>query len=278
MDALKIIAVLLCLVPTFVRAQSISGLPAVQSLNGSEITVVVQGGVTKQAAISLVAGTATLPIIAGNTLLGNSQSTATTASAVSLTSCGGSLNALRYTLGSGFGCNTFGNVAGLTYPGNTSTFLRGDGNFASISAAAGGSSGQVQYNNSGSLGGFTVGGDGTLNTGTGALTVTKTNGTSFGPMATGAVVVSTSGNPTIATTTFMEVVRNSVAAATTVNLPASPSSNQVAVVKDGSGNAQTYNITVSGNGKNIDGASTSVIRVNYGSANFLYDGTQWNQW
>lgn len=40
----------------------------------------------------------------------------------------------------------------------------------------GGSSGQVQYNNGGNLGGFTVGGDGTLNTGTGALTISKIGG------------------------------------------------------------------------------------------------------
>lgn len=47
----------------------------------------------------------------------------------------------------------------------------------------GGSSGQVQFNNAGAFGGFTVGGDATLNTGTGALTVTKSNGTSFGTAA-----------------------------------------------------------------------------------------------
>ncbi len=48
----------------------------------------------------------------------------------------------------------------------------------------GGSSGQVQYNNAGAFGGFTVGGDATLNTGTGALTVTQTNGVSFVASAT----------------------------------------------------------------------------------------------
>lgn len=47
----------------------------------------------------------------------------------------------------------------------------------------GGTSGQVQYNNSGSLGGFTVGGDGTLNTSTGALTISSYGGTAFGTMA-----------------------------------------------------------------------------------------------
>lgn len=55
----------------------------------------------------------------------------------------------------------------------------------------GGSSGQVQYNNAGSLGGFTVSGDGTLNTGTGALTVTKAGGQNIslgGALTTGGAV------------------------------------------------------------------------------------------
>lgn len=52
------------------------------------------------------------------------------------------------------------------------------------SGSPGGTSGQVQFNNSGSFGGFTVGGDATLNTSTGALTVTKTNNTSFAASAT----------------------------------------------------------------------------------------------
>lgn len=49
----------------------------------------------------------------------------------------------------------------------------------------GGSSGQLQYNNAGALGGVpTVNGDGTLNTSTGALAVTKTSGVSFAASAT----------------------------------------------------------------------------------------------
>jgi hypothetical protein len=50
--------------------------------------------------------------------------------------------------------------------------------------AAGGSAGQLQFNNSGSLSGFSVSGDGTLAPSTGALTVTKTNGAVFAPSAT----------------------------------------------------------------------------------------------
>jgi hypothetical protein len=49
----------------------------------------------------------------------------------------------------------------------------------------GGTSAQIQTNNgSGGFGGFTVSGDGALNTSTGALTVTKTNGVAFAPSAT----------------------------------------------------------------------------------------------
>jgi hypothetical protein len=48
----------------------------------------------------------------------------------------------------------------------------------------GGTSGQVQYDNAGSFGGFTASGDATINTTTGAVTVTKTNGTSFANSAT----------------------------------------------------------------------------------------------
>ena len=48
----------------------------------------------------------------------------------------------------------------------------------------GGTSGQVQFNNSGAFGGFTVSGDGTLNTSTGALAITKTAGVAFATSAT----------------------------------------------------------------------------------------------
>lgn len=50
----------------------------------------------------------------------------------------------------------------------------------------GGSSGQVQYNNAGAFGGFTVGGDATLNTATGALTLASTI-TAGGPSGSATV-------------------------------------------------------------------------------------------
>lgn len=48
----------------------------------------------------------------------------------------------------------------------------------------GGTSGQTQYNNAGSFGGYTMSQDCTLNTATGVITCTATNGTAFGALAT----------------------------------------------------------------------------------------------
>ena len=93
--------------------------------------------------------------------------------------------------------NTTGNAATATdlasYPtlcagGQFSQGLSSGSNNCGTPAGGGGSpggtNGQVQYNNSGSFGGFTVGSDGTLNTSTGALIVTKTNGSAFAASAT----------------------------------------------------------------------------------------------
>lgn len=53
------------------------------------------------------------------------------------------------------------------------------------SVSPGGTSGQIQYNNgSGGFAGFTASGDATINTGTGAVSVTKTGGVAFSPSAT----------------------------------------------------------------------------------------------
>jgi hypothetical protein len=66
------------------------------------------------------------------------------------------------------------------------------------------------------------------------------------------------------------------ATAITIVLPINPIKGDVYQVKDRTGNAGTNNITVSGNGKNIDGAATYPISTNYGSAIFAYNGTTWS--
>jgi hypothetical protein len=57
------------------------------------------------------------------------------------------------------------------------------------SGSPGGSSGQIQYNNGGSFGGFTASGDCTITPSTGAVVCTKTNGTSLTGYATATYVL-----------------------------------------------------------------------------------------
>jgi len=65
----------------------------------------------------------------------------------------------------------------------------------------------------------------------------------------------------------------------TITLPSSPHSGESYEIKDSTGSAATYNITISGNGKNIDGHSTFVMATNYQHIRLVYNGvggtTQW---
>jgi len=70
---------------------------------------------------------------------------------------------------------------------------------------------------------------------------------------------------------------DSTSLAITVNLPASPQTNQRHYVIDINGNANTNNITVSGNGNNINGSASDTITVNYQSQAYVYNGAQWNK-
>ena len=64
--------------------------------------------------------------------------------------------------------------------------------------------------------------------------------------------------------------------ARTINLLATPETGRTYVIKDNVGSASINNITVSGNGANIDGASTYVIITNYASITVIYNGTTWS--
>ena len=61
-----------------------------------------------------------------------------------------------------------------------------------------------------------------------------------------------------------------------INLVASPVSGKELYVKDGAGNANTYNITVAPAAGDIDGATTQLINTAYGHLHLVYNGTQWN--
>lgn len=72
------------------------------------------------------------------------------------------------------------------------------------------------------------------------------------------------------------IIKKAVGAATTVTLPPSPQIGQIAIVKDGKGDAQTNNITVQGAASaTIDGAATDVIASNFGAAWYQWNGTEW---
>lgn len=83
------------------------------------------------------------------------------------------------------------------------------------------------------------------------------------------------------------VIRVNNAAATVINLPATNSGNALAIprpgagapvtVKDISGAASTYPITINAaGGETIDGAASVVINANYGHITFVSNGTGWN--
>lgn len=90
---------------------------------------------------------------------------------------------------------------------NTSGTLLADGG---VALSIGGTNGQIQFNNSGALGGFTLGGDATVNTGTGALTITKIGGqnatlgaalSTGGALTTGGAFITSGASSLTLTTT-----------------------------------------------------------------------------
>lgn len=94
--------------------------------------------------------------------------------------------------------------------------------------------------------------------------------------ALGVSVKTSSGNYDVTSTDSVVVINKASGAATQVNFPASPSTGRYIIIKDGKADSATNNITVSGNGKNIDGSSTNVISTNSASRHYVYNGTQWN--
>jgi len=66
------------------------------------------------------------------------------------------------------------------------------------------------------------------------------------------------------------------AAPVTYTLPLSPATNTVYEIIDANGNADTHNITIDGNGKNIQGAATKTISSDYETIKLVYNGTQYN--
>ena len=92
----------------------------------------------------------------------------------------------------------------------------------------------------------------------------------------GVSVKTSAGNYDVTSSDMVVVINKASGAATTVNLPDSPSTGRLVIVKDGKGDAGSNNITIDGQSKDIDGAGTIAISSNYGVSRVVYNGTQWN--
>lgn len=61
-----------------------------------------------------------------------------------------------------------------------------------------------------------------------------------------------------------------------INLPATPTLGDTFTIKDTTGDAGTNNVTVSGNGNNVDGSTTFLLSQPYAAAIFTFTGSQWS--
>lgn len=71
------------------------------------------------------------------------------------------------------------------------------------------------------------------------------------------------------------VILVDTSSARTINLIAAPTAGATYRIRDNVGSAAANNITISGNGKNINGAASYTINVAYGAVDLIYNGTEW---
>jgi len=89
-------------------------------------------------------------------------------------------------------------------------------------------------------------------------------------------VTSFSGTQTLGGTNF--VAPDTSGGACTAKLPAAPATGAWYAIGDYKSNAGTNNITIDGNGKNINGVATKLISTNGGTARVVYLGSEWMMW
>lgn len=75
---------------------------------------------------------------------------------------------------------------------------------------------------------------------------------------------------------YFTMMVNTSSIAITINLPANPVVGDLYQVKDSTGNANTNNITIQGNGYNIDGGPSYTMSASYGTVLFVFNGTRWS--
>lgn len=89
-------------------------------------------------------------------------------------------------------------------------------------------------------------------------------------------VVTAAGPVTITSADEWVVINKTVGAATTANLPGSPTQGDLYIIKDGKGDSETNNITLTPAAGTIDGQANFIMATNYMSISVAYNGTEWN--
>jgi len=103
-----------------------------------------------------------------------------------------------------------------------------------------------------------------------------------GPSGSESGVIVTSGSTYTVESSpgspFNVIVRKGTGSPTDIILPAPNASTPWSrvYVKDGKGDAETHNITVTTESGLVDGASAYVMSTNYEGLSFVDDGTAWN--
>jgi hypothetical protein len=153
----------------------ISALTATASLDGTELAPVVQSGVTKRTTVSQIIAAVKAALTKTDVGLANVANVDTTnASNISsgtLAAARGGAGAVNGILKADGAGNVSAASSGTDFKTVNSTSILGSGNI-SISASPGGSSGSIQYNNSGAFGGVgSYDGSSTIRFGTNAFQV-----------------------------------------------------------------------------------------------------------
>jgi hypothetical protein len=104
----------------------------------------------------------------------------------------------------------------------------------------------------------------------GAVTATTLTGT----LLQSVRVITAAGSVTLTASDCIVILNKITGAATTVTLPSAPVVGRSVIIKDGKGDAEFNNITISGG--TIDAGSSFVIAENHAAVTLVYNGSGWN--
>lgn len=89
-------------------------------------------------------------------------------------------------------------------------------------------------------------------------------------------VVTSAGNITVTNSDSIIVVNQTTPAFTSITLPSSPYTGKRITIKDGSGTATQYILTILPASGTIDGAPSATINIAFGTCDLIYNGTSWS--